>query len=335
LATGALVYGASRTVFLPEREVWVNRLIDLAYKADAAYDKIDESWADVAPKDWGQVQQMVKEIIFQINEEGATNQVIPPTNVTFEMFPVGQRSAVAAYYSELTGAVVLNERFILAGNWGEWLATMIHELVHAQGYFVGESSTLEAQTEIIATEVLASMANLGYPGARAALLDGLRRDALKEAFYIAQFGGSPIHSTYDTPPGQHQLDLPSAAFYDPPLPINYPDQTMLNKLAAVNASIFTSDELARADHRTRWWMDRADEYEGVLARYVVKTMTIEIDASCAAGTHDASEQFQHFTLYQNENDRGDTWTYWSTKPTKVTLRLDDLAYVLHNELNYC
>jgi hypothetical protein len=319
----------------PERAAWLDKLIDLAERADTAYDKIDETWEDVAPTTWAEVREMVKEIVFQINEEGATTQVIGPTNVTFQMFPQGQRSAVAAYYREDTGEIVLNERFVTPGAWGEWLSTMVHELVHAQGYFVGESSTLEAQTEIIATEVLASMANLGYPGAQAALLDGLRRDALKEAFYIAQFGGAPIHSTYDAPPTRGGILLYDSTSYDPPLPENRADQAMLDKVNAANARIFTTEELARGDHRTRWWMDHAAEYEGVLARYVVKTTTIEIDASCAAGSHDIAEQFQHYVLKQNTNDRGATWTYWSDRPELVTIRMDDLAYVLHNELGFC
>lgn len=320
LVGGGLVAGAgvvNRALNPPEREVWFAKYISLAYKADAAFDLIDEDWDEVSPKSWTEMQAQVKEIVYQIQEEGASEQLISPTSMSFRDFGPGRRTAVAAYYRQDTGEIVLNERYIYPGAFGSWLATLVHELVHAQGYFVGESSTLEAQTEITATEVLAALANLGYPGARADLLDGLRRDALKAAFYIAQFDGAPIHSTYDAPPVAGK-----------------PDARMLAAVDEANRAIFTPTELARVDHRTRWWMESSDEYIGVLARYVVKTATIEIDAACSA-SEIVSENFQRFWLQVITNDRGVVWTYWNKQPRLVKLHMDDLAYVLKNELDFC
>ncbi len=315
LTVGGLNYVGSRTIFLPEREVWFDRLLTLAVSADREFDKITE--VAPQPENWREAWALVKEIIYQIEEEGASTQIIPPTDLSFADFGPGTRSAVAGFYSETSGAIVLNERYLYPGLWGSWLSTLVHELVHAQGYFVGASSTLEAQTEITATEVLAAMANLGYPGARAELLDGLRRDALKMAFYIAQFGGSPIHSSFDAPP--------VAGTADP---------VMLARLAAANAAVFTPTELARMDHRTRWWMESAAEYVGVLARYVVKTTTIEVDTACSE-SETVGENFQRFELYEWIGNKGESHWSWTKAPVQVVLHMDDLAYVLKSELHYC
>ena len=322
---------AHRAMFPPEREAWVSDLLELAQKADAAYDLTEPA---IAPSTWSEVRVLVKEIVYQIAEEGASDQLISPTNLTFEDFGPGRRSAVGGYYHPATGAIALNERFVLPGDWGSWLSTLIHELVHVQGYFVGDSSVLEAQTEIVATEVLAAMANLNYPGAKRELLDGIRRDALKMAFYIARFDGAPIHSTYEVPPGEGgYLSLTGTIRPEAPLPDG--DVEMLARLDTVEAAVFTPDELARVKHRTRWWMDRAGEYKGVLARYVVKTTTVAIDAACS-DDETIDESFKRYALKTNRNDRGDTWVYWNQTPTTVApLRMDDLAWVLRRELGVC
>lgn len=320
LTGGGLSFGISavQQAVPSEREVWFDHLLTLAQKADAEYDAIPKS--DTQPQSWPELQVLVKEIVYQINEEGASPQGILPADLSFEDFGPGRRSAVAGMYSSETGDIILNDRFLYPAWDGQsWLSTLVHELVHAQGYFVGPSSTLEAQTEIVATEVMASLANLGYPGARADLLDGLRRDALSMAFYIAQFGGSPIHSTY--------VDAPA---------VGAPDEAMLARLASVRADVFTPAELSRVEHRLRWWMQHSAEYVGVLARYVVKTTTIEIDAACSVDTT-VGEPFQRFPLI------GMVQRYrpmrlapvWGDAETLSPLLVDDLSYVLRDELQIC
>src|SRR3989304_817781 len=194
----------------------------------------------------------------------------------FADFGPGRRSAVAGTYSPPEGFIVLNERYLTPAWGGEsWLGPLINGLVTAQGYLVGDSSTLESQTESVATEVLAAMANLNYPGARAELLDGLRRDALAMAYYIARFGGDPIHTTYTE-------DMQFSGWNSDPV--------LMNRLAAARQAIFTPTELARSDKRIRWWEERPAEYVQVLGKYVVTTITMELDAAWGSGT--VAEAFQ-------------------------------------------
>jgi len=299
-----------------DTERWFNRLIDLAYKADAAYDRIaHESGAD-EPESWDELLILTNEIIYQINEEGASRQLIS-ADVGFDEFGPVMRSAVAGYYTR-DGFIVLNQRYVTP-SWADndWLGVLVHELVHAQGYFVGESSTLEAQTELVATEVLAAMANLDYPGARVALLDGLRRDALAMAFYIAQFGGAPIFSTY-APVGK-----PSPS-----------DAAMLARVSEARASVFTPTELARSERRIRWWMQAPVEYFGVLSRYVVKVTTMQIDAACS-GSGLVREQFDRAIYYTSPGEDGREQSLWSGSEKVGPLVLDDLAWVLKRELRFC
>ena len=326
LVGGLLVAGA-RVAFPPEREAWFGRLLVLAQKADAEYDALLRVEGVAAqPESWTELYILVKEIIYQIDEEGATTQLIRPASVMFADFGPGRRSAVAGTYATADGAIVLNERFLTPA-WGDssWLSTLIHELVHAQGYLVGDSSTLESQTEIVATEVLAAMANLNYPGARAELLDGLRRDALAMAYYIARFGGDPIHTTYTE-------DMQFSGWNSDPV--------LMNRLAAARRAILTPTELARSDKRIRWWEERPAEYVQVLGKYVVTTITMELDAACGSGT--VAEAFQQAEFLNPEPQLtwdGTVWgmqmgATWGSTIELPPLRLDDLAYVLDG-LGYC
>ena len=325
LVGGLLVAGA-RVAFPPEREAWFGRLLVLAQKADAEYDTLTPA-AD--PESWSELYLLVKEIIYQIEEEGATTQLIRPASVMFADFGPGRRSAVAGTYAVIAGAIVLNERFLTPA-WGDssWLSTLIHELVHAQGYFVGDSSTLESQTEIVATEVLAAMANLDYPGARAELLDGLRRDALAMAYYIARFGGDPIHTTYTE-------DMRFSGWNSDPV--------LMGRLTAARQAIFTPTELARSDKRIRWWEERPAEYVQVLGKYVVTTITMELDAACGSGAVAETFQQAEFEVYEPKLVFSPTTGVWEMSKAGVgwgktidlpPLRMDDLAYIL-NELGYC
>lgn len=323
LATSVTLAGAvavQRTMFPPEREVWFDRLLVLAQKADYEFDQIDQTWDDVAPKTWPELRELVREIVYQIQEEGGSMQLILPSDLAFVDFGPGSRSAVAGMYVNQSD-VLLNARY-LTPSWGgqSWLGTLIHELVHAQGYFVGSSPTLESQTEITATEVLAAMANLDYPGARAELLDGLRRDAFSMAYYIARFGGSPIHSTFATD-GQGRQALLG------------PDEGMLARWNAVRRHVFTPTELARSDRRVRWWMERPADYEAVLAKYAVATTTMELDAACSPNETQSEPFQQYIAAFKMDPNLPTTWLplFIDVPP----LLMDDLAYVLRDELDFC
>jgi hypothetical protein len=314
-----------------ERATWFDNLLRLAALADREYDTLDVKWSMVGPQSWMDLGQLIKEIVYQIDEEGATTQLILPTDIGFVDYGPGRRSAVAGTYDPSYGIIVLNERF-LTPSWGEqsWFSTLVHELVHAQGYFVGSSATLESQTEIVATEVVAAMANLNYPGARADLLSGLRGDALAVAYYIARFSGSPIHTTNTD---NQNLTVSFAGG----------DQAMLARWQSVRQSILTPTELARSDKRIRWWEERPLEYAEVLGKYAVTTLTMELDASCGTGV--MPEQFSQYPLIEGGmqltwNPKTGTWemqdgAYWGEEVWLPPLLMDDLRYVLHNELGYC
>jgi len=318
---------AQRAIFPPERAVWFANLLTLATKANLAYQR--EPAVDGRPRDWTEFYEQVKEIVYQIEEENASLQLVDPTGFAFVDYGPGRRSAVAGSYSSVRGNIVLNERFIQAA-WGDqsFLSVLIHEIVHSQGYFVGTSETLESQTEIVATEVLAAMANLNYPGARRELLDGLRRDALTMAYYLARFDGDPHHTTYGA--------------YPVASPWNDGDPDLLAEWERVRASIFTPAELARSDKRIRWWLERPEEYVQVLAKYVVTTTTMELDAACGSGR--IGENFLQYDYLGIQDqlawDRASrTWVMapfaaWGDIIALPPLEMDDLAYVLGG-LGYC
>lgn len=324
LTTGGLTAGAiaaQRAIFPPEREAWFSNLLTLAQKADAEFDTLDAKWAEVGPQNWAELRELVREIVYQIGEEGATEQSVLPTDLVFMDFGPGARSAVAGRYYANLGAISLNERYLTSA-WADqsWLGVLVHELVHAQGYFVGSSPTLESQTEIVAAEVLAAMANLNYPGARAELLDGLRRDALSMAYYIARFGGSPIHTTY-----VDDLVIPGSFDADPAL---------MARLDAVRAAVFTPTELARAEKRIRWWNEQPVAYRNMLSKYVVTTLTMELDAACGSGS--MSESFQQYRLIGQITSAGSSLGLsWGVAVSRPPFQTDDLAYVLKDELGYC
>jgi len=314
-----------------ERAIWFDNLLRLAALADREYDTLDVKWSMVEPQTWPDLYQLVKEIVYQIDEEGATTQLIMPTSVGFVDYGPGRRSAVAGTYDPSYGIIVLNERF-LTPSWGEqsWFSTLVHELVHAQGYFVGSSATLESQTEIVATEVVAAMANLDYPGARADLLSGLRGDALAVAYYIARFNGGPIHTT-NTDNQNLTVSFRGG------------DSGMMARWQSVRQALLTPTELARSDKRVRWWEERPWEYAEVLGKYAVTTLTMELDASCGTGV--MPEPFSQYPLIEGGmqliwNPKTDAWemqsgAYWGDAVQLPFLAMDDLRYVLHNELGYC
>lgn len=325
LVSGALFAG-HRAAFPPEADVWFDKMIRLAVIADEAYDAIDEDWREVRPRNGNHFISFVDEVVNQIHEEGASHGPIYPAGFEAMDYGPGRRSGVAGTYHPFEHVIGLNGRFFTAA-WDRvsWFGVMVHELVHAQGYLTSES-----QTELIAIEVVAAMANLGYPGAKADLLDGLRRDALAMAYYIARFEGGPRMSTVG--PG-------NPAFQMEPDPAPKPDEGKLARLDTVRRQIFTPAEYARSEKRLRWWNERADEYQVVLEKYVARVVTPLITAACGSGVVD--EQFTRHQLYAGMKLlwTGKEWVVarvheWRNPLTMPRLAVDDLAFVLR-ELKAC
>jgi len=157
----------------------------LAALADAAYDAEPSKDTD------HDLTALSIAILWQFVEDGVTLAVDFPSSVRFAEYGY-DRGAVAGRYSPSTGAVTLNVRYLMDPAWRDnsYLGVLVHELVHAQGEDVVDDYN-EAATEVIAYEITAALGDLGYPGARADILDTLRRDSLSAAFWIAHYGGTP------------------------------------------------------------------------------------------------------------------------------------------------
>jgi len=245
-----------------------DKLLELAVAADVAYD-LEEEWA---PKSQAELHNFIIAVLYQFAEEGFIGDPHYPTGLASLEYGA-YRSSIAGTYSPAEDVVGLNIRYFTDPSWmsQDWLATLIHELVHAQGFMN------EAQTETLTQETIASMANLGYPGLRRVLLDNLRRDALAAAYYIAYYGGE-FSSTTAGAGGVFSRCAGCGDDWNT-------NQAQVDKWATARASVFTSEELRRADARLRYWQtgERANNYPYVLDAYVVRPMAGTTEAACREG----------------------------------------------------
>lgn len=314
-----------------ERERWFGELLRLAQTADATYEEtLDQDGIAWEPYTREELDDLVLEIVFQINEENASDQIIMPASVNPRYYPPLRRSGVAGSYNPEAMEVYLNSRFFTTA-WGSrsYLSTLTHELVHAQGFLN------ETQTEITALEVVAAMANLDFPGMRADILLDLRGHALAMAYYIARFEGGPIDTTFDLG-GFPALGLSAEA------PEWDVDAGMVFLWQQARKDILSPDELARSDKRIRWWEERPAEYRQVLRAYTVPVMTMILGQGC--GDQVLDEQFHRYVAVEGpwhmeadengKNHRVDTLGWAPTPKQMPNLRIDDLGYLL-DDLSYC
>jgi len=249
------------------RESDFDRLLRLAAIADQQYDAIPEDWPEAQPKDWFEFQTMALTIISQFVEEEISEGVVPK-DIRFVEYGMVTRSKIAGTYTPESNVVGLNARYVTDPVWLKinYQSVLVHELVHAQGYHN------ESETEAITAEVMAALANLNYPGFRKDFWDGIRRDALGTAYFIARYGGDLIHTTDSGDFGD--LCLANCEYKANP--------AQMAQLQAARQAIFTPDELRRTDKRLRFWTNPnfANAYLFVLAQYSVKPMTAILDVAC-------------------------------------------------------
>lgn len=288
--------GVSLAVLAPSREdLLFDRMLVVARVADEAFDREvmeNGSWTPevFAKAELPAYAEPVTEIdlltlqisiIAQIYEETG----IPPRVVPVRLFNAWINSP-AAFYSPFYDLIALNPRYFYDAGWRNndmsWLHTLVHEEVHAQGVWVGESAVLEAETETITYEVVAALGNRNYPYARAAFLDRLRRDALLAAYYLAN--GQPVRATVHEDPGMVAPVL---------------DADRLARYQAAREAIFTPFERRVTDKRMRWWLGTGpneggglENYLAVLHRYVMPVVAV-VQEGCGDGV--LNEDFEFYT----------------------------------------
>jgi hypothetical protein len=230
------------------------RLADIAYDAEPTTDDRDVP-----------LELHVLAILGQFMEDGITPYPDFPTSVSFDEYG-RDRGAVAGRYYPGTGRLTLNARYVIDPAWkgNSYLGVLVHELVHAQGEDVVDEYN-EAATEVIAYEVTAALGNMGYPGARADILDTLRRDALSAAFWIAHYGGTPEATVKGAQP---RWGL------SPTVPD--PDAGLVARVAEARAGLFSPAELRRVDKGLRYRLGPTypGDYGGVLDAYVVRPLAV-------------------------------------------------------------
>ncbi len=267
--TGALVAALLLlpvpTVAGPESLDGVARL-RLASLADAMYDG-QPSWTVEAER-LPELSMLVEHIAAYIDEEGYGSGDVP-SEVSMQADFGAQRSLQSGRYYPATDVVELNERFLTDPAWTDrpWLGVLVHEMVHAQGYPV------EAQVQLITMEILATMANDGYPGALLELTDRLRRQAILSAWWLAAY--------------EHDA-LPTRLATTNPFPYCRMGCTPISgdtsSVSETRQAIYDPAELRRALARERFWLKRSQrDYDVVLGSYVAEPLGVLLETACGDG----------------------------------------------------
>lgn len=227
-------------------------MLALARAADVAYDAERQPFPYLDP-----LPRVAQDIAFQIAEEdlGLTGRMPNGGVVWADYGP--DRNSVAGRYT-WGDEVSLNVRYRDDPEWTSqpWLGVLIHEMIHAQ--YVWN----ETRTEIMAYEVEAAMAALGYPGARADLLRSLRLDALLAAWWMAAYEQPDLMSNHPSP-----FYLPSGD---------------TSRVDAVRHEVLDPVEWRRVEKRMRWWLYSSHlDYSAVIETYVAHVLGTLIPAACS------------------------------------------------------
>jgi hypothetical protein len=298
LAVAMMLTAAAVAVHVTAPPSTFDKLLALAAAADAAFD----AEVDWKPSTQAEVHNFVVAVLYQFAEEGFLGDPHYPAGLGSFEYGIA-RSAIAGTYDPGLDIVGLNVRFFTDEAWMQqnWMDVLVHELVHAQGFHN------EAQTETLAQETVAAMANLGFPGMRRVLLDNIRRDALGAAYYIARYGGEFSSNTAGAG-GIFTRCITCGDDWDT-------DAALMAKWQVARESMYTSAELRRSDARLRYWNtgERAFSYPYVLDAYVVRPMASTTEAACSEGTLLGEKYVRIVRTISREVG---------------PFRLDDFAYVL-------
>lgn len=317
-------------------------MVTLARAADAAYDaeiKENGTWTCEAalrlhlnqcnePVSLSDFQSLLVSIAHQIEEEGVVSEAHVPD---VALFPSWVNSP-AGIYRSAQDYIGINLRYIFDRGWRNndfgWLDVLVHEMIHAQGVWVGPSEVLEAQTETLTYEVMAGLANRNYPGARADLLRSLRSDALWAAWWFAQ-GRPVLHQIKNN--GYYICSIGSA-ICSPTA-----DEGKMARWTALRAELLTPFELRQAAKSARWWWSRPDKaFEAVLWKYVMPVLIPLVENACGDGVLDEGYEIVVRRLMTPEDYRLFLLPATNSAVRSLApLAVDDLAYVLRNELGAC
>ena len=238
-------------------------LLRLADLADALFDA-QAPWPAEASR-LPELPTLVEHVAAQIREEGLGSGHIPAAvAIDGDFGPL--RSLESGRYYVSTDSIVLNRRFLSDPSWSDspWLGTLVHEMLHAEGY------TKEAQVQLLTMEILASLANDGYPGAMHEVTDRLRRHALLSAWWLIAYGHDGLPATV------RPVDL--FAYCRLRCPATSDD---VGPVEEARRRIFDPVELRRVYARERFWLsDSGRDYDLVLRGYVASTLGALLEGSC-------------------------------------------------------
>ena len=278
------------------------RFLVIARAADALWDATPDDWE--APADDAALAELVATVVAQLAEEGLPHAGHVPESVGYADFGA-DRSSLAGRYVRWVDEVTVNERF--RTDWADqnYLDILIHELTHAQGY--GN----EAQTQLVTWEVIAALGNLGLPGAWTGFLDGLRRDTLAMAWWMAAYGVEPPMTTRGAT-GVRSCGRDGC-------PEATADGPLMAQVDAAKRAVFTAAEYRRAAKRLRFWTTNGRDFAGVTETYVVRPLMVILGAIC------------------DDDPTAIEWLDWSggvgTEPVPP-MRLDDMDAAFR-ELGLC
>lgn len=272
---GAIGVGVVRSAPVSSApEPYFDRLLRLATVSDAAFDAVTERWS---PPYGMQLTDWRDAIMRQIGEEGIKWDGRKPPPVSFVDF--GDEGSQVAGKFTLAGAVELNARFVTDPAWQRipWLDVLVHELIHAAGL------RNEAQTSLVTYEVIAALADLGFPYAFPEVLDTLRRDALLAAWWIARYD-LPVRPTTTGATGlracnacetQPEVDLATGDVVR-----REGDVAQLERVTQARRAIFTPAEHRRVLARERYWTSADRDYAQALDAYVVRPLATILASIC-------------------------------------------------------
>lgn len=263
-------------------------LLRLARLADATYDSTP-GWAHEAER-LPELPLLVEHIAAYIEEQGYGSGHIP-AEVTMEVDFGELRSLTSGRHVAETDRVEVNERFLTDPSWEErpWLGVLVHEMLHAEGY------PIESQVQLITTEILAAMANDGYPGALAELSDRIRRHALLSAWWLAAY--------------EHEA-LPQRLAATNVAPVCEMGCTQVSgdvrAVEAVRREVFDPAELRRVLARERFWLGPSQhDYDVLVGSYVAEPLGVMLASACGEGPVLRLERLHGFPpLFPSVDDTG-------------------------------